>query len=247
MRKEVAARTILTPRSEVSQHVPLSVPSIAGMELVHTSGSSINEFIAGHYLSMRGSLASDQGLFNDDMQDLHPQAVRTDNVQTQRHTELSQDRSLHIAHLNTACKCTAGLAHSKELQSRCISNKAVKKSPAVSIFVIQALWQPKSIICYISTIPAGSQFTGCSQPHLHQSCLFQQQLSQSCAHTLEGFCRNISEKAFTLFCGFAASLLNALHMAMMCNRHCRFVQAATRIVAQSQHESGSSSCEVSWQ
>ncbi len=110
LRKEVAARTILTPRSEVSQHVPLSVPSIAGMELVHTSGSSINEFIAGHYLSMRGSLASDQGLFNDDMQDLHPQAVRTDNVQTQRHTELSQDRSLHIAHLNTACKCTAGLA-----------------------------------------------------------------------------------------------------------------------------------------
>ena len=110
MRKEVAARTILTPRSEVNQRVPLSVPSIAGMELVHTSGSSINEFIAGHYLSMRGSVASNQGLFNEDMQDLHPQAVQTGYVQTQQQTELSQDRSLHTAQLNTTCKCLAGVA-----------------------------------------------------------------------------------------------------------------------------------------
>jgi len=110
LRKEVAARTILTPRSEVSQHVPLSVPSIAGMELVHTSGSSINEFIAGHYLTMRGSVASNQALFNEDVQDLHPQAVQTGYVQTQQQTELSQRRSLHTAHLNTTCKCTAGVA-----------------------------------------------------------------------------------------------------------------------------------------
>ncbi len=110
MRKEVAARTILTPRREISQHAPLSVPSIAGMDLVHTSGSSINEFIAGHYLTMRGSVASNQDAFVEDIQDLRPQAVQTHYVQTQRQTELAQDRSLHTAQLNTACKRTADVA-----------------------------------------------------------------------------------------------------------------------------------------
>jgi len=55
------------------------------------------------------------------------------------------------------------------------------------------------------------------------------------------------KKAFTLLCGFACSLLSALHMALTCNKHCRFVQATTRIVAQSQHDSGSVFCEVSQQ
>lgn len=79
------------------------------MELVHTSGSSINEFIAGHYL-IRGSVASNQGVFNEDIQDLHLQDVQTDFVHTQRQTELSQDRSLHTAQVNATCKCAAGVA-----------------------------------------------------------------------------------------------------------------------------------------
>ncbi len=62
-------------------------------------------------------------------------------------------------------------------------------------YIIKALpQQQKSVMCNVSMRSAGPQITGCSQPHLQQSRLFQTHLSQSCLHKLNSFCRNSPTK-----------------------------------------------------
>jgi len=105
LRKEVGARTLLTPLHDGTQDGATCMPSIIGMELVYTADSGINEFIANHYLAMRTEKAGSRNdSFASDDNSLKLPVQLVEDQQTQLQVQLLHGNSTQQAQARTSCQ-----------------------------------------------------------------------------------------------------------------------------------------------